>query len=159
MIRCQRVRARKLEVSAANSNEWLWPAGGRQDGMEGFFLWQKIKVPGFCTIMGGKTGQKTKGRVIEEDPAIQISMDFASLIRTSIIRPVGPAEAGVNIYVSLTPCLQESSTNYGHVSALPDVHANAFADMIPRVLQEMNVNWGCEQRKILLVIFRCDSIS
>ena len=92
--------------------------------------------------MGGKTGQKTKGRV----------MDFASLIRTSIIRPVGPAEACVNIYVSLTPCLHQSSTNYGHVSALPDVHANAFADMIPRVLQEMNVNWGCEQRKILLVI-------
>ena len=75
----------------------------------GIFCGKKSRSQASALIVGGKTGQNTEGRVIDNrcrgmrrTPIIQIGLGFASLIRTSIIHPGGVGEAGVNICVGLT---------------------------------------------------------
>ena len=96
----------------------------------GDFLWQKIKVPGFCTHRGWQNRSKYRGQghrqQVQRDaknPNYPNKLGFCKFDQNLNHPSGGVGEAGVNIYVGLThwaaQCLHQSSTNYGHVSALP----------------------------------------
>ena len=53
-------------VETRSVSSKLGPARERQDGMERDFLWQKIKVSGFCTHHGRQNSSKDRGQVHQQ---------------------------------------------------------------------------------------------
>lgn len=103
MIGCQRV---KLEVSAGSSNEW--PGEGKMAWTRDF-LWQKIKVPGFCTHRGWQNRSKYRGQghrqQVQRDaknPNYPNKLGFCKFDQNLNHPSGGVGEAGLNIYVGLT---------------------------------------------------------
>ena len=156
MIRCQRVRARKLEVSAASSGL----LGRGKMAWRGIFCGKKSRFLASALIMGGKTARKTEGRFINNrcrrmwgDPIIRVRriilwwiLQSLSTFQSSIPRASWSGSQYLCRAHPLGCCpvytnLLEVETNYGHMSALPNwCSRQCNVEMIPWVLQEMSAN-------------------